>query len=244
MSTAGPAPHRDDHPRRPADPGPLGPRAGRRLEPGREAPGLRGARAVPPDAHEPLRAGPRLALPPRALSLRHPGFPRGPRHGADPVRRLPGPDGAAVRAGDRRLPRGDAARRAERRDLQRPGPGLRAGRLPGPGRPGAAIGPELPGQPLDVPGRRGGRASAAHPPPAPGARVGRRALPDPGRADARAAGPLAQRLVGHLLPRHGLSRRRPGAEHLGRPGRPRPRRPPRPADRDAGCGSSPSRSSA
>ena len=107
--TLGTAPDRDDHQPRSGDPRPLGPRAGRRREPRREARGLRRARAVPPDRAEPLRAGPGLAVPPCALPLRHPGRPGDPRHGPDPVRRLHGPDGAAVRAGDRGLPRGDAS---------------------------------------------------------------------------------------------------------------------------------------
>ena len=88
------------------------------------------------------------------------------QRGPDPVLRLHGPDGAALRTGDR-----DAfsstieARRAQRRNLQRAGAGLRADRLSDPGRPGAAIGPELPGQSLDVPGRRRRRAPAADPSP-------------------------------------------------------------------------------
>ncbi len=62
--------------------------------------------------------------------------------------------------------RGDEARRAQRRDLQRAGAGLRADRLSDPGRPGAAVGSELPGQSLDVPRRRRRRASAADSSPA------------------------------------------------------------------------------
>ena len=128
------------------------------------------------------------------------------------------------------------ARRAQRRDLQRAGAGLRTDRLPDPGRPGAALGPELPGQPLDVPGRRGRRASLADSSAAPRARVGRGPLPHPGRADAGAAGPLAQRLVRHLFPRHGFSRGRTGAQYLGRPGRARPRRSRRAPRSSPGCG--------
>ena len=114
---------------------------------------------------------------------------------------------------------------------QRPGPGLRTDRVPDPRRSGAAVGPKLRGQPLDVP--RGGRrrASAAARLPAVRTRVGGRPLPDPHRADAGAARPFAQRLVRHLLPGHGLPRGRPGVEHLGRSGRPRPRRPALAADR-------------
>ena len=178
-------------------------------------------------ASKPVRAGPRLALSPCPLPLRDPGRPGDPRIGPDPVRRLHGPDGASLRTGDRDLSRDDEARRAQRRDLQRAGPGLRADRLSDPGRPGAALGPELPGQSLDVPGRRRRRAPAADPSAAARARVGRRPLPHSGRADSGAAGPVAQRLVRHFLPRHGLSRRGAGAEYLGRPGRawPRSRRP-------------------
>ena len=43
-------------------------------------------------------------------------------------------------------------------------------------------------------------------------------------AHAGAHGPVAQRLERHLLPRHGLSRRRAGAERLDRPGGARARR--------------------
>ena len=58
----------------------------------------------------------------------------------------------------------------ERGDRQRPGAGVRAGRLPDPRRPGPAVGPELPGEPLDVPRRAGRRAPDPDPPPAPRAR--------------------------------------------------------------------------
>ena len=108
-----------------------------------------------------------------------------PSRRRDPVRRVRRPDGAAVRAGDRRVPGGDRARRPERDDRQRPGPGLRADHLPDPGRPGPPVGPELQGEPLDVPGRPGRRAPDPDPPPAPGAGLRRRPVPDPDRADAR-----------------------------------------------------------
>ena len=86
---------------------------------------------------------------------------------------------AAFRAAVRR-------RRAERRDRQRAGAGVRADRLSDPRRPGPPVGPELPGQPLDVPGRR--RPTSIRSGSIPGSSSATSddgALPDPGRADAR-----------------------------------------------------------
>ena len=155
MASLGTTPDRDHHQLRPGDPRPLGPRADRRRPASpRSCAACDELERFRQRQREPLRAGPGLAVPPRDLPLRRPGRPDGPADRADPVRRVQGPDGAAVRAGDRRVPRGDARRRPQRRDRQRPGAGLRADRLPDPGRPGAAVGPELPGQPLDVPRRR------------------------------------------------------------------------------------------
>ena len=104
-----------------------------------------------------------------------------------------------VRAGDRRVPGRPAARAVpSSADCQRPGPGLRADHLSDPRRPGPAIGPQLPGQPLDVPRRPRRRAPARASSRPAGARRRRRPVPDPRRADARfgstsrtAAGPTS-----------------------------------------------------
>ena len=142
----------------------------------RETRGLRGARTVSPRPAEPLRTGPRLALSPCALPLRDPGSTRRSRRGHIPF-------AGFMDLMERRYEQAIAtfleamqARRAQRRDLQRAGAGLRADRLRDPGRPGAAVGSELSGQSLDVPGRRRRRASAAASSPASRARVGRGAV--------------------------------------------------------------------
>ena len=111
-----------------------------------------------------LRAGPRLARPARPLPLRDPG--RASRFRESGLIPFPG----FVDLMERRYEQAIATfrdamkpRRPERRDLQRACPSLRADRLSEPGRPGAEVGPELSGQPLDVPGRTGRRAPAANP---------------------------------------------------------------------------------
>ena len=123
--------------------------------------GVRRARAVPPGRATTSTSG----SGPRCSSTRSTATTsrtrRGPAgHGADPVRRVQGPDGAAVRAGDRVVPRGDAATT---------GPTARSASALAQAYEQVAyqtladqvraVGPELPGQPLDVPGRRRGRAS-------------------------------------------------------------------------------------
>ncbi len=97
------------------------------------------------------------------LPLPAPGLARPPLGRRDPVRRVRRPDGAPVRAGHHRVPLDRTSRWPERLDPQRPGPGLRADHLSDPRRPGPAVGPELQGEPLDVPGRPGRRASDPDP---------------------------------------------------------------------------------
>ena len=138
------------------DPRPLGPRAGPGRRPRRQC--SRPAttwRRFARRAENLYERVPRLDVPARDLSLRDPGRRRSiTRHRPHPVRRLPGPDGSPVRAGDHRVSPRPRRRRAERHHRQRPGAGLRADCLPDARRPGPAVGPELPGKPLDVPGRR------------------------------------------------------------------------------------------
>ena len=126
---------------------------------------------------------------------------------------------APLRGGHRHLSgRAGSGRRPSDGICQRAGRGLSPPGLPDAGRPGAAQRALGARQPVDVPHRPSRRPSAARAPGAAATRCRRRGLfPDPARSDAGAHGPHPQRLERHLLPGHGLSRRRARAQRLHRP---------------------------
>ncbi len=131
---------------------------------------------------------------------------------------------------DRHFPARAGGAGAEPVGFQRAGRRVSPAGLPDPGRPGAAQRPLGARQPVDVPPGPSRGPAAADPERAARASFARCAVPDPPRDHAGAHGPVAQRLERHLLSRHGLSRGRPGSEHLRRPGRAR-----------AGCSAPPAR---
>ena len=185
---------------------------------------MRRARRVPPAERQPLRARARAVLPLRDSSLSSPGAAGAEARRTDSVPRLRASARAPLRGSDRRLPRGANARRARATRSAARSPrritGSRSRRWPTKSAAACARCAATSGcsaSAIPTISRCASAASCSR-------RAADGSYPDPARAHAGADGPHAQRVERHLLPRHGFSRGRAGAERLDRPRRARARR--------------------